>query len=80
MTCTFNNVQRGRILVDKVTDPAGSAAVFEFNPSWSTDDPPLTDAQAPHDSGLLVPGTYSVAELAKDEVGLHRCDLHWWHG
>ena len=65
VTCTFTNTQRGRILVDKVTDPAGSDTVFDFNPSWSDTDFTLTDAQAPHDSGLLRPGTYSVAELAE---------------
>ena len=62
-SCVFTNTKLGRILVDKITDPSGSDQVFTFNPSWSTDDFTLTDAAAPHDSGLLVPGTYSVAEF-----------------
>ena len=31
MTCTFQNaIEASRIIVDKVTDPAGSAQVFDF--------------------------------------------------
>lgn len=62
VTCTFTNTQRGRILVDKVTNPAGSAQSFEFDPSYGANFF-LKDADAPNDSGLLVPGTYSVAEV-----------------
>ena len=64
VTCTFTNTKRGHILVDKVTDPAGDAAVFEFDPSYGPDFN-LTDTSDPNDSGALVPGTYSVAELEK---------------
>jgi hypothetical protein len=63
VTCTFTNTQRGHILVDKVTDPSGSSQSFEFDPSWSASNFFLTDAAAPADSGALVPGTYSVAEV-----------------
>jgi len=52
----------GHILVDKVTVPGGDPQVFTFDPSWSGTDFTLTDASAPHDSGPLAPGTYSVAE------------------
>jgi hypothetical protein len=61
-TCTFRNVQRGRIIVDKVTQPSGDPTLFTFNPSWSTTDFQLADATAPHDSGLLQPGSYNVSE------------------
>ncbi len=64
VVCSFINAQRGRILVDKVTDPPGSAQEFEFNPSWSDDNFTLTGGADPADSGLLLPGrTYSVVEL-----------------
>ncbi|MEK6721326.1 MAG: hypothetical protein AABZ33_11750, partial [Chloroflexota bacterium] len=63
VTCTFSNTKRGHILIDKVTDPSGDPASFEFDPSYGPNFF-LTDAAAPNDSGALVPGTYSVAELA----------------
>lgn len=62
ITCTFTNTKQGKILIDKVTDPSGSAQSFEFNPSWSAQNFNLTDAAALADSGFLVPGTYSVSE------------------
>src|SRR4051794_14378947 len=64
ITCTYVNTKAGRIFVDKVTNPAGDPASFAFDPSWSASNFNLTDAAAPHDSGDLKPGTYSVAELA----------------
>ena len=63
ITCTFTNTQRGHILIDKVTDPSGDPATFEFDSNYGANFT-LTDAQTPNDSGALVPGTYSVAELA----------------
>jgi hypothetical protein len=63
VTCTFTNIQRGRIIVDKVTNPAGASQSFEFTPSYNGGTKfNLTDADTPNDSGPLVPGTYSVAE------------------
>ena len=62
ITCTFNNRQDGKILVDKVTDPSGSSQSFEFDPSYGPNFN-LTDAAAANDSGFLNPGTYSVAEV-----------------
>ncbi|HSV92390.1 MAG TPA: hypothetical protein VLH81_04915, partial [Desulfobacterales bacterium] len=62
VTCTFTNTKRAKIIVDKVTVPAGDAQLFTFDPSWSTTNFQLADATTPHDSGFLVPGTYSVAE------------------
>ena len=63
VTCTFTNVQRGHILVDKVTDPSGDSTSFEFDPSYSSTNFFLTDGATPDDSGTLTPGTYSVAEV-----------------
>jgi hypothetical protein len=63
-SCTFTNTQRGHIIVKKLTDPAGSPAVFEFDPSYSATNFNLSDTQT-NDSGPLTPGTYSVSETAK---------------
>jgi len=63
VTCTFTNTQRGQIIVDKVTAPAGSQAIFTFDPSWG-DTFTLTDASEPFNSGWLAPGPYTVEELA----------------
>jgi Prealbumin-like fold domain len=60
--CEITNTQRGRIIVDKVTKPAGATQSFEFDPSYGANFF-LADATTPNDSGLLVPGGYSVAEL-----------------
>lgn len=62
VVCTFTNTKQAKIIFDKVTVPAGDAQLFTFDPSWSTTDFQLADATTPHDSGFLVPGTYSVAE------------------
>ena len=62
VTCTFTNTQRGKIIVDKVTTPAGATQQFEFDPSYGNNFF-LADADTPNDSGLLVPGTYTVAEV-----------------
>ena len=68
ITCTFTNTQLGHIIVDKVTNPAGDAQMFDFNASWIPDvvgipDFQLADGTTPYDSGALTPGTYSVAEV-----------------
>jgi hypothetical protein len=64
VTCTFTNVKRGHILVDKVTNPAGDPQSFGFTSNYGGPFN-LTDAAAPNDSGTLVPGTYNVAENAQ---------------
>ena len=56
--------QRGKILVDKVTVPAGSLQSFDFTTTAGAAFS-LTDAAAPWDSGWIVPGTYTVTELAE---------------
>ncbi|HEY2939866.1 MAG TPA: hypothetical protein VGJ27_08640 [Gaiellaceae bacterium] len=60
--CTITNTQRGHIIVKKLTNPAGSSQSFEFDPSYSATNFFLTDTQT-SDSGALIPGTYSVAEV-----------------
>jgi hypothetical protein len=63
-SCTFvNDLQEGRILVDKATNPAGSTETFGFNPSWG-ENFTLTDGQPLHDSGLILDPRlpHSVAE------------------
>ena len=60
----FTDTKRGKIIVDKVTDPSGSSQSFDFlvtGPSYS-DSFSLTDAAAPHDSGWIKPGTYAASE------------------
>ena len=74
VTCTFTNTQRGTIIVDKVTVPStDTASVFDFTLSGDPDGFTLTNTQQPHNSGLLVPGNYSLAELA--EPGWQLSDL-----
>ncbi|MDM7999862.1 MAG: hypothetical protein QUS33_07665, partial [Dehalococcoidia bacterium] len=62
ITLVYTNTQRGKIIVEKQTDPDGVADSFEFDPSWSGSNFFLTDGQQ-NDSGWLVPGTYTVSEL-----------------
>ena len=60
---TFTDTKRGRIIVDKVTNPAGDPTSFTFNTTgtgYAGFD--LADADTPNDQELA-PGTYSVAEL-----------------
>ncbi len=68
MTCTFTNtIQRGQIIVDKVTIPTGSLQSFAFVTNYGAGGFSLTDADAPNNSGALLPssefgGNYSVVE------------------
>ena len=66
ISCTFVNTEdleatRGRIIVDKVTDPSGDLTSFEFNPSYGSTFN-LKDTDTPNNSGLLIPGNYTVSE------------------
>ena len=63
-SCMLTNVKRGHIIVDKVTVPAGDEQLFTFTPTGfnSGNTFQLAHATTPFDSGLLVPGAYSVAE------------------
>jgi hypothetical protein len=72
VTCTFTNTQqRGRIVVDKVTDPPNDPQSFHFTLSGGPDSInqgfDLTHADNPHDSGAVKPGTYSAVE--DDQAG-----------
>jgi len=68
VACVFVNeyVPRpnpGRIIVKKATSPVGAPAIpFSFDPSWSADNFVLSNGGS-HDSGLLTPGIYTVAEV-----------------
>jgi len=68
VVCTYSNTQLGKIIVDKVVPgvgsiPGGATQVFDFE---FGDDPfTLTDGADPFESGLLVPGEYTVEELAE---------------
>jgi len=67
VTCTFTNTKRGRIIIDKVTNPSGDAQSFDFTliggPSALNQSFSLADATTPHDSGLVLPGSgYNAAE------------------
>ena len=65
VTCIFTNEQLGRIIVDKVTDPADSTQSFDFTLTDGgefSDDFSLTGGASPYDSGYLASGAYSVAE------------------
>ena len=68
VTCTFTNtIQRGKIVVDKVTNPTGSLQSFAFVTNYGAGGFSLTDAAVPNDSGELLPTSefgqsYSVVE------------------
>jgi hypothetical protein len=71
ITCTFTNAEdlnatRGKIIVDKVTNPSGDPTSFNFTSSYGSSFS-LTDAATPNDSGLIMPGTYSVSETANSD-------------
>lgn len=67
VTCIFTNTYKepapepGKIIVKKVTNPAGDTTQFEFDSSWG-DNFTLSDGQT-NDSGDLDAGTYSVTEV-----------------
>ena len=61
ITCTFTNTKQGKIIVEKQTNPGGTQAEFEFDPSYGNNFFLIDNQQ--NDSGYLAPGTYSVAEV-----------------
>ena len=61
VTCTFTNTKQARLIVDKVTNPSGDTQSFNFTTNAGSNFS-LTDVAAPHDSGVVAPGTYSVSE------------------
>ena len=70
VTCTFTDVKRGTIIIDKVTEPVLDPQVFAFTLSGGPDGINqvfnLTDAATPHDSGLQKPGMYNAAEAVPE--------------
>jgi hypothetical protein len=66
VTCTFTDRKRGHIIIDKVTDPSGSAQSFDFTltggPSTLNQSFSLTDGATPHDSGAILPGSGYAAD------------------
>jgi LPXTG-motif cell wall-anchored protein len=63
VTCTFTNTKRGQIIVDKVTNPSGDPQAFTFTGPSGIDGEPIADTDPPLESDLIVPGTYTVAEI-----------------
>jgi uncharacterized repeat protein (TIGR01451 family) len=66
VTCTFENTQRGQIVIQKVTDPAGTADSFPFTlvggPSDIDESFSLVGGGV-HESGFVKPGSgYSARE------------------
>ena len=62
VNCTFTNVKRGTIIVDKQTLPAADPQSFAFTTAGAGYSGfSLTDAAAPN-AQAVIPGTYGVAE------------------
>ncbi len=63
---TISSNQEGRIIVDKITEPAGAPQSFNFTLTGGPDSInrsfTLTDAAAPYNSDLLKPGAYTLSE------------------
>ena len=58
IVCVITNTKKGKIIVDKVTDPSGDPQLFDFNASWDAGAPPdfqLADGTEPYKSGWLPP-------------------------
>ena len=73
-SCTFVNTKDAFIIVDKVTDPEGDPAVFDFTIDleagpidFTPIDFSLSDESTPFNSGDLDPGNYSVSEFEEDD-------------
>ncbi|MGM7424551.1 prealbumin-like fold domain-containing protein [Cellulosimicrobium sp. CpK407] len=65
VVCTYTNTRWGTLVVDKVTEPAGSDQ--EFGLAWAPEGGAsspftLTDGDEPFSPGPLAPGTYTVTE------------------
>ncbi len=60
VTCTITNQRKGKIIVEKQTNPDGATQQFSFTPSYGAGFQ-LADGQQ-NTSAALAPGTYSVSE------------------
>ena len=66
----FGNIEKGHIIVDKVTDPTGDSQVFSFDASGSNySDFELTGRDSPNNQELL-PGVYGISEIQTNGWGL----------
>ena len=66
VTCTFTNTERGSIIIDKVTLPGTDTTAFDFTLGGdATGNFTVTGPGAPHNTGSIPPGTYTVTELAE---------------
>jgi hypothetical protein len=73
--CTFKNVERGSVVVKKVTDPTGSPDTFSFNSNFAGSFTLMDGGSNPTNN--LVPGSgYSVSEtpLAGYTLASATCD------
>ncbi len=65
LDCTYTNTKRGKILIDKVTNPANDPQKFDFTlkggPSGLNQTFQLADQDPKHDSGPVKPGNNYVA-------------------
>ncbi len=82
VTCTFQNSQGGKLIVDKQTQPVGDPTVFDFDLDeaqleFSVQSPPiafsLSDQDPPFEVFLL-PGVYDVAEAVPMDWMLESAD------
>jgi len=70
VTCTFTNTQRGHLIVQKTTIPAGDSQVFNISASGSgtiTGGGAGTVTDANDKNYEVTPGTYSVAETVPSD-------------
>ena len=66
VACTYVNVERGHIIVQKETTPDGDTTEFDFDASYDADGFSLADGQS-NDSGPLPSNaTYSVSETVPE--------------
>ena len=65
VTCTFENTERGEIIIDKVTVPSDSSQEFQFSlkngPSALNEPFMLTNGMPAYHSGLILPGAGYLA-------------------
>jgi hypothetical protein len=70
-SCTISNTQKGRIIIEKQTDPDGSSTAFGYTGEIVTS---LLDGES--QSKDVIPGSYSVSEIVPDGWDLTKieCD------
>ena len=59
---TFTDTKKGKITIDKVTNPSGDSQLFDFTRSWISGTLQLADGTAPYESDYLMPGVYTICE------------------